>query len=56
MLFFIRDTIVLDSKGFLPWDNRGEWAVGDQEGLHLVTHGDGLTSNRIVRFKVFLAY
>jgi len=52
--FFIRDTIVLDSNGSFPRDDRETWAVGDQEGLHLVTHGDGLTSNCIVRFNIFL--
>ena len=55
MLIFIRNTIVLDRNGSLLRDNREEWAVGGQEGLHLVTHGDGLASNCIVRFNVFLA-
>mmetsp|Transcript_64384 Transcript_64384/g.74129 ORF Transcript_64384/g.74129 Transcript_64384/m.74129 type:complete len:153 (-) Transcript_64384:403-861(-) len=54
ILFSIEETIILGSNGSIPWDDRAEWAVGDQEGLHLVTHGDGLTSNCIVRFNIFL--
>ena len=46
--------IVLDCNESLPGDDREKWAVGDQKELHLVTHGDGLTSNCIVRFNVFL--
>ena len=55
MLFFIRDTIILGTNGSILWDGRDERAVGDQEGLHLVTLGDGLTSYFIIRFNVFLA-
>ena len=55
MLCFIGDRIVLGSNGSIPWDNRDEWAVGGQEGLHLATHGDDLTHDCVVRFNIFLA-
>ena len=55
MLFFIRDTIILGSNRSVPWGDWEERAVGDQEGLHLVTLGDGLTSYFIIRFNIFLA-
>ena len=47
--------IVLGSNGSLPWGKRDEWIIGDQQGLHLVTLGDGLTCDCIVRFNIFLA-
>ena len=54
LLLFIRDTSILDSNESILSGYRKKWAVGDQKGLNLVTHGDGLTSNCIVRFNVFL--
>ena len=54
MLFFVGDTIILGNNGSIPWDDKDEWAVGDQEGLHLVTLGDGLTCYFVIRFNVFL--
>ena len=55
MLFFIGDTVILGGNGSIPWYARDERDVGDKEGLHLVTLGDGLTCYFVVRFNVFLA-
>ena len=54
MIFFC-NTVVLDGNWSIPWYSRDERAVGNQEGLHLVMLGDGLTCYFIVRFNVFLA-
>ena len=54
MLFFFRDMIILDSTTSILRGYREKWVVCDQEGLHLVTHGDGLTFDYIVRFNMFL--
>ena len=55
MLFLVGDTIILGNNGSIPWSNRDDWAIGDQEGLHLVTLGNGLTSECIIRLNIFLA-
>ena len=56
MLFFIRDTVILGGDGSIPRNYRDQRAVGYQEGLHLVTHGDGLMGYFVIRFNVFLTY
>ena len=55
MLFFIGNTVILGGNGSIPWYGRDERAVSNQEGLHLVTLGDGLTCYFVVRFNIFFA-
>ena len=55
MLYFIRDMVIVGGNGSVRWGNRDEGGVGDQEGLHLITHGDGLTRYFVIRFNLFLA-
>ena len=54
MLFFIGHTVILGGNGSTPWYDRDGRAVGDQEGLYLVTLGDGLTCYFVIRFNIFL--
>ena len=46
--------VILGGSRSVLRNNRDQGAVGDQEGLHLITHGDGLTSYFVIRFNIFL--
>ena len=54
-MIFFGNTVILGGNGSIPWYSRDERAVGNQEGLYLVTLGDGLTCYFIIRSNVFLA-
>ena len=47
--------IILDSNGSVLRGYREKWTICDKEGLHLFTHGDGLTYNCIIKFNIFMA-
>ena len=53
-MIFFGNTVILGGNGSIPCYSRDERAVGNQEGLHLVTLGDGLTCYFVVRFNLFL--
>ena len=54
-LLFFGKTVILGSNGSIPWSSREKRAVGNQEGLHLVTQGDGLLCYFVVGLNIFLA-
>ena len=54
-LFFISDTIILGCNRSISLGNWEKESAGGQEGLYLVTLGDGLTSYFIIGFNIFLA-
>ena len=53
-LFFIGNTLILGSNRSIQRYGRDERAVGNEEGLHLVTLGDGLTRYFVIILNIFL--